>query len=332
MKNSVETVVCLGGTFFSPSLRDLGFEVRHLPLARGEILDWDGVRRRAGLEPDLLFYLDRSLPPPIVGLETLPCLTAFWCIDSHIHSWYPAWAQGFDLCFASLKDHLPRFRLRLPPERVVWLPPFADHGHHPPAEPVEPEWDLLFAGTVDPETTPGRAAFLAELGRRLPGLAVRRGVFRELYPRARLGLNIAERGDLNFRVVEALACGACLLTPRVEHGQAELFRDGKHLFVYDPKDMDGLVRLVEELLADPERAARVAEAGRLAVETAHRPIHRARAVAEAVRGLDAAAVVAERLERAREIRETYLKLVYLHWAEAAREPAARAAYLKAAKH
>ncbi|MCM0756595.1 glycosyltransferase [Desulfovibrio aminophilus] len=331
MKGRVETVVCLGGIFFSPALAELGFEVRHLPLARGEILDWDAVCRRAGLEPDLLLYLDRSTAPPLVGLESLPCLTAFWCIDSHIHSWYPTWAQGFDLCFVSLRDHLPLFRGRLSPERVIWLPPFADHCHRPPDSPVEPEWDLLFAGTVDPETTPGRAAFLAELGRRLPGLAARRGVFSGLYPRARLGLNIAERGDLNFRVMEALACGACLLTPRVGHGQDELFRDGEHLFIYDPKDMDGLVRLVEELLAEPERAARVAEAGRLAVEAAHRPIHRARTVAQTVRGLDAAAVVAERLAHARDIRERYLKLVYLHWAEAAGNPAARAAYLTAAK-
>ena len=324
------SVACLGGTFFSPALQDLGFRVLPLPLSRPEILDWAEVCHRAGEAPDLLLYLDRSLPPPLVGLERFPCLTAFWCIDSHIHSWYPAWAQGFDLCFASLKDHLPRFGLRLPPERVHWLPPFADLGHRPPATPPAKEWDLLFAGTVNPQTTPGRAAFLDELARRFPGLAVRQGRFSELFPRARLALNVAERNDLNFRVFEALACGACLLTPRVGHGQDELFRHGEHLFVYDPEDMDGLVRLVQDLLADPARCAAVAAAGKAAVEAAHRPVHRARQVARVVAGLDARDVVEKRLEQAKEIRETYLKLVYLHWAEAAQDPAARAAYLAAA--
>jgi hypothetical protein len=328
---SEPSVACLGGTFFSPALRDLGFRVLPLPLSRPEILDWTEVCRRAGEAPDLLLYLDRSLPPPLAGLERFPCLTAFWCIDSHIHSWYPAWAQGFDLCFASLRDHLPRFVLRLPPERVLWLPPFADLGHQPPAAPPDTEWDLLFAGTVNPETTPGRAAFLNELGQRLPGLAVRQGRFGELLPRARLALNVAERGDLNFRVFEALGCGSCLLTPRVGHGQDTLFRHGEHLFIYDPEDMDGLVRLVNELLAQPERCAAVARAGRAAVDAAHRPIHRARQVARAVSGLDAEAVVGQRLEQAKDIREKYLKLVYLHWAEAAQDPATRAAYLAAAK-
>ncbi|HBE94495.1 MAG TPA: glycosyltransferase family 1 protein, partial [Desulfovibrio sp.] len=61
-----------------------------------------------------------------------------------------------------------------------------------------------------------------------------------------------------------------------------------------------------------------------------RPVHRARQVARVVAGLDARDVVEKRLEQAKEIRETYLKLVYLHWAEAAQDPAARAAYLAAA--
>ena len=325
------SVACLGGTFFSPALQDLGFRVLPLPLSRPEILDWAEVCHRAGEIPDLLLYLDRSLPPPLVGLERFPCLTAFWCIDSHIHSWYPAWAQGFDLCFASLKDHLPRFGLRLPPGQVHWLPPFADLGHRPPATPPVQEFDLLFVGTVNPETTPGRAKFLAELGKRLPGLAVRQGRFSELLPKARLALNVAERGDLNFRVFEALGCGSCLLTPRVDHGQDTLFRHGEHLFIYDPDDMDGLVRLVRELLDDPARCAAVAQAGRAAVDMAHRPIHRARQVARTVAGLDAKDVVEKRLEQAKDIREKYLKLVYLHWAEAAQEDTARVAYLAAAR-
>ena len=85
--------------------------------------------------------------------------------------------------------------------------------------------------------------------------------YRELFARARLVLNYAERGDLNFRVFEALACRACLLTPWVRHGLDDLFDNGRHLFVYDPNDMDGLAKLVQGLLDNPARRERVAEAG-----------------------------------------------------------------------
>lgn len=329
MNARIRTIACVGGLFFAPELDGLGFQVLRLPLARGEVLDWAGLCARAGGEPDLVLYLDRSLPPPLVGLERFPCLTAFWCIDSHIHSWYPAYAQAFDLCLVSLLDHLPRFRLRLAPERAVWLPPFASLHFAP--RPRRPEWDLLFAGTVDPETTPGRLAFLTGLGRRFPGLVVRRGAFPDLFPRARLVLNIAERGDLNFRVFEALGCGACLITPRVGHGQESLFRHGEDLFLYDPEDLDGLLRLVEELLADEPRCQEVARRGQEKIEAFHRPRHRAQTLADLVRGLDAEEVVALRLAQAGTIRETYLRLVYLHWAEVSESPALRRLYLEAAR-
>lgn len=329
MNARIRTVACVGGLFFAPELDKLGLRTRHLPLARGEVLDWAGVCARAGEEPDLVLYLDRSLPPPLLGLERFPCLTAFWCIDSHIHSWYPLYAQAFDLCLVSLLDHLPRFRLRLTPERAVWLPPFAAP-HFAPG-PRRPEWDLLFAGTVNAETTPGRLAFLTELGRRFPGLVIRQGSFPELFPRARLALNIAERGDLNFRVFEALACGACLLTPRVGHGQETLFRHGEDLFIYDPEDLDGLLALVEGLLADEARREETARRGQANVEAHHRPWHRARTVADLVQGLDARDVVARRLAQAEDIRATHLKLVYLHWAEASESPALRRLYLEAAR-
>ena len=140
-----------------------------------------------------------------------PCPTCFFCIDSHIHGWYADWAQAFDACAVSLKDHMPAFRQRLPMERVVWLPPFAKDTDQPPASPPEPEFDLLFVGTVDPETTPGRVRFLDEVKARMHGREVRKGEYRELFHRARLVLNVAERGDLNYRVFEALGCGACLL-------------------------------------------------------------------------------------------------------------------------
>lgn len=277
-----------------------------------------------------------ACPPPLLGVERYPCLTAFYCIDAHIHAWYPLYAAAFDLCAISLRDELPRFEAELQPGRVLWLPPFAEDRYQPRV--AAKDFDLLFVGTVDPETTPIRHAFLQRLADIFPGLAVRRGDFGELMPRARVVLNIAERGDLNFRVFEALACGSCLLTPRIANGQNLLFREGEHFAVYAPDDAADCARAANELLADTARREALARAGQAIVDAADRPRQRAEAFAALLRqGLD------DRLSAARLARgpgngdarsaslRRRLRLLFLHWAEACGDPLLAGRYLSQAR-
>lgn len=307
------------------------FDARLVPLDAGETLTWEDVRRRFGGTPDVVVYCDRSLPPPLAGVERFPCLTVFYCVDSHIHDWYPTYAQAFDLATVSLRDHLPRFLGRLTGDRLLWLPPMAQ-AVPPEALPDEAAKtrDLLFVGKVDPDLTPERARFLARLGRLLPGLVTTHGDWRALFPTARLVLNVAEGGDLNFRVFEALSAGSCLLTPDVGHGQAELFTHGEHLFVYPPHDADAVVALARTLLPDAARRAAVARRGLEAIRAGHGPSHRASRFADWIGRQPAGELVRARLATMADT-GPLLRLLYLHWAEALPGDPRVPAYLEAAR-
>lgn len=311
-------IAWVGNVFFQPHMNEIGYDCRRIPLPEPMALTWDDVCEKSGFVPDVVVYADTSLSPPLVGLENWPSLNVFYCIDSHLHSWYRFYAQGFDLACVSLKDHMWRYEARLTKDELLWMPPAPQEAHQPSWD-TEKEWDLLFAGNVSQATSPKRYEFLRELGERVPGLEIRKGAFQGLFPRTRLSLNIAEKGDLNFRVFEALACGACLITPMVKHGFLDLFEDGRHLFVYDPRDMDGLVQLVEGLLANPKRVERVARCGNALVEENHRFINRAGALRDFIETRPVAEIIAKRLSMAETIREHFLKETLLHFADQYKE-------------
>lgn len=324
-------IAWVGGLYFTDEHATRhGFTLTHIPLTTPAALTWDDIVARCDGEPDYVVYTDRSFPPPLLGIESFPCPTAFYAIDSHIHSWMPMYAQGFDLAAVSLRDHLPRFRQHLDDHHVIWMPPYPLRDEYPPTTPPVQEWDMLFVGNVDPETTPERYAFLKELKVRFPGLEIRQGVFGELFPRARLVLNIAERGDLNFRVFEALATGACLVTPEIGHGQDLLFTNGKHLITYPAHDVEQLVSTVCELLDNPEKIQAIAAAGHAELNARHRAHHRADTLFEALKQLGDTEVEARR-QRVKVLQAKYMKLVYLHWAEAYGDNEMGRKYLQAAR-
>ena len=328
-------IVWVGNPFFAASLAESGWKILRLNFGPGEYFDWPALRAKADLDADdILVLADKSLPPALLGVEDFPCLTVFYSVDSHIHSWHPLYAQAFDLCLVSLRDNLENFgKGRLGEEQLLWMPPcLLTRPVSPDApEAAEKLWDLLFVGKADPAVNPGRVDFLRRLKDFLPGLHHRRGDYVRLYPQARLVLNHSIAGDLNFRVFEALGSGACLLTPRLRHGLEDLFTDGRDLFLFDQEDPAGLADLAKDLLLAPERRMIVARSGFQKVMQGHLAGHRAAVLSDRLRawresGRDQL-LIRERRAQARQLRQN-LRLMYLLLAENLEaHPALRQAYL-----
>lgn len=321
----------IGSPFFARALKDCGWDVYAHNFEHATIYRWDDIVAMADGPPDVVVVADKSRSPFVLGMEQFPCLTVFYSVDAHIHSWHPLYAQGFDACIVSLRDHMASMGgVFLPEERIWWSPAFAKADDVPAT--ATPEWDVLFVGTVDARTTPERFRFLHTLKEHIPGLHVTRGNYRALYPKARLVLNFCERGDLNFRVFEALGCGSCLLTPDIGNGQSELFTNGTHLVTYPQRTEEAVEFLsahIPDLLADDTRRNAIARAGLEAVNRGHRAAHRATAFSEHIRSLDVAALQKRRMRNAPAIHSGALKLLYLLLAETETSPTLKAAYLAA---
>ncbi len=330
----MQRIFWIGSPFFQSSLATCGLEVVFHNFEHMAVFGWEDIVNLAGFTPDVVVVADKSRPPFVLGMENFPCLTVFYAVDTHIHSWYNLYAQAFDACLVSLKDHIPLFQnQRLSQQHILWSPPFARQGDQPNPL-IKPEWDGLFVGNINAETTPKRMEFFKNLQERMPKLHVQKGAYQELFPKGRVLLNHCEHGDLNFRVFEALACGGCLLTPRVGHDLISLFADGKELVTYEPNNVEDAHTKLKFLLENEETRTHIAQKGFEAVNTKHRAIHRAQAFADFIQHIQSANMaerIQERRAKAQEIREIWLRAPYLLLADSIQSELLRKAYLNAAK-
>ncbi len=190
--------------------------------------------------------------------------------------------------------------------RAAWLPFACDPGMHHPAATSDPASGarqpdrVVFVGSCYPERQillrflrglpvgiwgPGwasRAAGDPHLGPMLRGGALRPSVWRALYQRADVALNIhygafgprEVSGDMaNTRLFEIFGCGALQVVDR-QGDLLRLFKDGQEFCGFSGGEE--LRAVVEEALRDSDRRREVAARGRRAVLAAHTYEHRAR--------------------------------------------------------
>lgn len=230
----------------------------------------------ADFKPDCLVYFDDSYPLSIVGLEEVDIPKLFYSVDvQHHHQWHKHVGGMFDEVWVAQKDFLPQMQLLSDPELPLkWQALWADGEI---GLGLERDIDVCFRGNLDAELHPERGRFFQEIAEDIP-IDAREGEYRLDYQRAKIVLNECVAGDLNFRVFEAMAAGALLLTPRIANGIQELFTENEQLVFYD--DAKDAKRLIKHYLAHPEQRERIARAGQAEVRARHMARNRAEDLAE----------------------------------------------------
>jgi tetratricopeptide (TPR) repeat protein len=223
-------------------------------------------RLPAGFEPQCLLVSEslkrRRFPRDIAAA---PCATLWYSIDGHLHlDWHRVYARLFDrvLCSQlSVCDSLQGEGLC-----AHWLPwsvPGKElaTGHGPGSRTIT----VGMVGSFHAGQRPKRRQLLERLARRYP-LTLLGPPFTPflsgaeqaaVYRKSRIVLNECIGGELNFRLLEAAAQGACVLSEQGAEGQDLVLRPGSEFVPYRG---DTIEAELEALLADPARCARIGQA------------------------------------------------------------------------
>jgi len=217
--------------------------------------------------PDRIIYFDDSGIPSIFDIENAPCPTLFMSVDTHHHYyWHKYFLQCFSHSLIAQKDYFDKFSEDSKiSDSISWFPLWASKDITP--NDIK-DINVSFRGTLDESLHPSRLNFFNSVAKHID-IDYAEGPYSDVYSRSKIVLNEAVRGDLNFRVFEAMMSGAMLVTPRVGNGLEELFIDGHDLVLYEEgNDSDAIERLRYYLDNDFERE-RIACNGRRKVIEYH---------------------------------------------------------------
>lgn len=216
------------------------------------------------------------------GLDRLSCPKLAYFVDSHKKPHFQQQiAADFDRVFFAMWAWGGLFG-----SKGGWLPVHYDPEWFAPRARVA-TYDVGFVGSQPLE----RTRVLQDIARRHDLKLLletttgprEKQLTSELYSQCKIVFNRHVANDLNFRVVEALACRRLLLTDAQRNGQYELFQDREHLVYYkDDRDLEGLLLHYLGNAADRER---IASAGHDLVSREHRTSDRVRELVAAAEAL-----------------------------------------------
>lgn len=331
----MQKICWLGNEYFGAAPGELGaagFEqVAALRANSRPLASWEEICHSIGFVPDVLVITDDQPHPQALGVESFPCLNLFYSVHSHQSHWQRSYAQAFDACILVQDGHHVAFSgACLPRSRIWWLPPFAQQVGAIPNDPCAGRCLYVDDGLWAPR----RAEFLHALGRPVPELRHCTGASQlEIRPGDILVHVGGDQPGLDFGLFEAMAAGACVVSPRVEHGMEKLFVDGEHLVGFAANDPGDAAYRIRFLLDNPELTAHIARAGQQEVASKHTAAQRVWQLMDHLWALapEASLLVEERQRRGREIRDC-LRPLYAHLGREGESPVVREAFQAAAGH
>lgn len=232
-------------------------------------------------EPDCVLIHDDSAPFIVTGLEELEVPLVFYSVDAHHHTpRHRLMCRAMDYVFIAQKDYADLFReVGVDPE---WLPLWASREYLPSDDKSH---SVVFVGSMNPKLNPDRVAFFDELSKHVP-IEAKQGDFWKIFPHAHIVMNQTVKGDLNFRVFEAMMSGSLLLTEYSENGLCDLFTPGVHLETYKKSNIQDATSRINELLSNPTRCREIGMRGREEILNHHLAKHRAARVLEVLENLE----------------------------------------------
>jgi Glycosyl transferases group 1 len=270
-------LLLIGQTWFSEEFKTLGVNVTTVGKSKNfdVILTHTFTSLHAIIEglpsrPDAIIFYDDSAPLPLTHFADVAIPTLFYSVDTHHHHvLHRIIGRGFShICYAQ-KDY--ENKLRTSGRPLTWLPLWASNVYTPTTPKT---LDVCFVGTLNAILNPERVAFFKALEKLHP-LTVVTGNWGDYYPRSQIVINQTVKGDLNFRVFEAMGSGAMLLTESSGNGLLSLFSDKQHLCTYRRSDAHDAAAILKELLSNPYKIKEIADAGYHEIHSSHLAIHRA---------------------------------------------------------
>lgn len=276
-------ILNLDGHFFVKPFRKLGHEVLWLGASSGCDVQLERTLPLSGLinllasrnfQPDLVVWADICKPPTVIGIESLPAVTIGFSIDQYCNPWHTSYGAAFDVMMLAQKDYLPGFEEANPGYELEWQPLFCDS--YKDTDPgLERDIPVSFVGTVTGSINKSRKKFLNDF-KSLQPVFVTQGNYVPIYNRSRIVVNQSAAGELNFRIFEAMGCGAAVLTEDTSNGLHELFTPDEDILLYPLGNPKAAAEVARKALKDPNQLAELAAKGRRKVLKHHSSLIRAK--------------------------------------------------------